>query len=145
MSQVPTGFAYAAVLAALTGETVRCGLLVGTTTTPFDPDRRFVADIVADEASGTGYARVIVTGVTVTRNTTSDEIEIDGDDAVFPDLDADNGPITGVFYYYEVTNDADHVIIVTHDISSITEADRTPDGTDFIIRPGSVGFAKATV
>lgn len=144
-SQVPHEIVRAMAEAYLQGATVGCALLIASTTVPTNPDHQFLAAVVADEADGTGYERAVVSGVSIDRDIAADEVYFRCSDVLFALLGVDNGPIEYVVFYIDAASDATRRILVVHDITDQLEADRTPDGEDFYVRPGSQGFMKGIV
>ena len=106
--------------------------IVGTATTPDNPDHDFVADIVADEATDASYARVILTTKVGTRNDTLDRHELDFDNIDYGALTGET--VTAIVLFRFVTNDADSFLLSYHDIS-----DTITDGTGFVVVVGSTG------
>jgi hypothetical protein len=113
---------------------IRAGLLIAGTTTPEDKDKNFVTQIVADEAVDGSYGRIVIPNIVTTENDANDRDEITSDPWVFPLLDGD--PITHVFLFKQVTNDADSPILCVWPISY------TPSGVDLTITPLSSGFLR---
>ena len=83
-------------------------LLIDDSITP-DPDDDFVADIVAAEIAGTGYARKTLASETVTRDDTNNLTKVTASDRVW--AGADFGSPEYEVFYVHVTNDADSWII----------------------------------
>ena len=82
-SRVSNRFALNALTAALENVTDVDMMLITNAQTAFDPDNNFVSDIVANEASVTGYSRQSVTINTTTQNNTNDRAEVDFGDVAF--------------------------------------------------------------
>jgi hypothetical protein len=81
-------------------------------------DVNFVADVVADELSGTGYARRTLAGESVTEDDTNNRTSIDATDpAVYTGINA--GTIAGGWIYRQVTNDADSPAWAFLDVADI--------------------------
>ncbi|MCB9376753.1 MAG: hypothetical protein H6515_12925 [Microthrixaceae bacterium] len=73
----------------------------------YDDAHEDVADVVGDEISGSGYARVSLTGVAWT--TTDDDSDLEADDPVFASF-TDTG-IDGVIFFADEGDDADSPLI----------------------------------
>ena len=79
-------------------------MLVTSSYTP-DPDHDFVNDVVANEASGSGYARQDVVGRSVVINDASDRAEHNADNQTWASL---TSTFRYAIIYFSVTSDADH-------------------------------------
>lgn len=112
-------------------------LLIGTSSTPDNPDHEFVADIAADEATDPSYGRLVLGTKTGTRNLTNDRWEFDFADPVFNNLAG--ATIVFAILFVQVTTDSDSWLISAHDI-----ANTDPDGTDFTLVVGSTGALHIT-
>lgn len=104
-----------------TGDTIKV-MLVDSGYTP-DADHDFVADVVANELSGTGYVdgfgnagRQVLAGKTATADLANDRAEFDANNVVWSGINA--GTIGAAVVMKEVTNDADSPILAI-----ITSAD----------------------
>ena len=82
-----------------------------------DPDDDFVADVNADEASGTGYVRKDLASCAVTVNDTDDRAEADAADVTWTGLDC--GTIAAAVVYKFITTDADHILICHLDFTDL--------------------------
>lgn len=106
-------------------DTVRVMLLTSSYTPNIDT-QAFVADIVANEVAGGGYARQSLAGKAVTTDTTNDRAGASATNPTFTSL-------TATFRYAVlfrlVTNDADSWLIAYEDLGaqSVTAADFTID------------------
>jgi hypothetical protein len=86
-----------------------------------NPDHDFVSDVVANEASGSGYARQNVAGQAITIDDANDRADHDATNPTF-------GPMTSAFRYLGLykfgTNDADSELHSYYDVGaqSITAA-----------------------
>ena len=89
-------------------------LLVDTNHT-FTKTHEFVSDVVANEASGTGYSRKTLANKTQTLD--GDQVEYDADNPTYTALDA--GTIASAIVFKEVTNDADSPIIANIDFPDL--------------------------
>lgn len=89
-------------------------LLVTSSYTP-NPDHDFVSDVVANEATGTGYVRKDVTGRSVTIDDANDRVDHDANNVTWTTL-------TSVFRYAilfrNVTNDADSPVLYWFDLGA---------------------------
>jgi len=91
-------------------------LLVDTSHT-FTKGDEFVSDIVANEASGTGYSRKTLANKAITLDTGNDQVEFDADNPTYTALDA--GTIASVVIFKEVTNDSDSPLIANIDFPDL--------------------------
>jgi hypothetical protein len=107
-------------------------ILVDTNHT-FDKTDEFVSDIVANEASGTGYSRKTLANKSQTLDTANDRVEFDADNPTYTALDA--GTIASVVIFKEVTNDADSPLIANIDFP-----DLVTNGSDVELRINSEGL-----
>ena len=107
-------------------------ILVDTNHT-FTKSHEFVSDIVANEASGTGYSRKTLANKTQTLDTANDRVEFDADNPTYTALDA--GTIASAVIYKEVTNDADSPLIANIDF-----ADLVTNGSDVELQINSEGL-----
>lgn len=85
-------------------------LLVYDTYAPNFDTHKFVADVVADEVAGDGYARIGLTGATV-----SDDAVFDADDAAWASLDV--GTPDAAIVYKFVTDDSDSILLYSLDLT----------------------------
>jgi len=81
----------------------------------FTKTHEFVSDVVANEASGTGYSRKTLANKTQTLD--GDQVEYDADNPTYTALDA--GTIASAVIFKEVTNDADSPIIANIDFPDL--------------------------
>lgn len=136
--------AYTVIADYLSGKTIKVGFLTNTATSPYDKDRSLVSEIAADEAEGGGYSRQTVAGIAIMQDDVDDRAEVDGVDVAFGSigpLTSDDGIIKGVFMYIDdAGGDASRKLIGAEDITSLPEADRTPNGGPVTLRFGSNGF-----
>lgn len=100
--------------------TLKCMILATGTPYTFNKDHDFVSDVVASEASGTGYTggfsgsgRKTVATPTVTLDDTNDLIKFDADDIVWTSASA--GTWDKFVIYRSVTTDGDSPIWVCGD------------------------------
>jgi len=107
-------------------------LLVDTNHT-FTKTHEFVSDIVANEASGTGYSRKTLANTSIALDTGNDRVEFDADDISYTALDA--GTIASAIIYKEVTNDADSPLIADVDFT-----DLVTNGSDVDLQVNAEGF-----
>ena len=91
-------------------------LLVDDTHTP-EPDDDYVADVVGDEAAGTGYVRKNLASCAVSVNDTDDRAEADAADVTWTGLDC--GTIAAAIVYKFITNDAASVLICHLDFTDL--------------------------
>lgn len=128
----------------VSGKTIHCVLLTGTSTNwniaATAADFQFASSITADEATDASYSRAAVTGAAATADTANDRGELDCNDVTFTSLSGSN--VVGVAFIEIVTNDTDSPILSLHDM---TASPVTPTGSDFIVRIGAEGFLHATV
>lgn len=123
---------------------IRIMVLTGTTTIPDDPDHKFVSDISADEAAGSGYTRTqALTNVEVVEDDANDEAILRHDDAIIPAYGPDS-PAQALVYFEEAASDSARSLLWINDLSTLDENLRTPDGSDLIIRSPIGGVMKAT-
>lgn len=107
-------------------------LLVDTSHT-FDKTHEFVSDIVANEASGTGYARKTLANAAIALDAANDRVEFDADNPSYTALNA--GTIAAAIVFKNVTNDADSPIIAQIDF-----ADLVTNGSDVELQINSEGL-----
>lgn len=89
-------------------------LLVDTSHT-FTKTNEFVSDIVANEASGTGYSRKTLANKSLALD--GDQVEYDADNPTYTALDA--GTIASAVIFKQVTNDADSPLIANIDFPDL--------------------------
>jgi hypothetical protein len=111
-------------------------LLVDTSHT-FDKTHDFVSDIVANEASGTGYARKTLANAAIALDAANDRVEFDADNPSYTALDA--GTIAAAIVFKQVTNDADSPLIAQIDF-----ADLVTNGSDVELQINSEGLFYVT-
>jgi hypothetical protein len=111
-------------------------LLVDTSHT-FDKTHDFVDDIVANEASGTGYARKTLANAAIALDAANDRVEFDADNPSYTALDA--GTIAAAIIFKQVTNDADSPLIAQIDF-----ADLVTNGSDVELQINSEGLFYVT-
>ena len=107
-------------------------ILVNTSHT-FTKSHEFVSDIVANEASGTGYSRKTLANKAQTLDTANDRVEFDADNPTYTALDA--GTIASAVIYKEVTTDADSPLIANIDFP-----DLVTNGSDVELQINSEGL-----
>ena len=107
-------------------------LLVDTSHT-FTKTHEFVSDIVANEASGTGYARKTLANAAIALDAANDRVEFDADHPSYTALDA--GTIAAAIIFKQVTNDADSPLIAQIDF-----ADLVTNGSDVELQINSEGL-----
>lgn len=113
------------------GDTIKL-LLVDESHT-FDKTDEFVSDIVANEASGTGYSRKTLANTSIALDAGNDRVEFDADDISYTGLDA--GTIASAIIYKEVTNDADSILIADVDFTNLVT-----NGSDVDLQVNAEGF-----
>lgn len=98
-------------------------LLVTSSYTP-NVDHDFVSDVVANEATGTGYVRKDVTGRSVTIDDTNDRADHDANNITWTAL---TSAFRYAIVYRLVTNDADSPVLCYFDLGaqSVTAQDFT--------------------
>lgn len=111
-------------------------LLVDTSHT-FTKTNEFVSDIVANEASGTGYARKTLANAAIALDAANDRVEFDADNPSYTALDA--GTIAAAIIFKQVTNDADSPLIAQIDF-----ADLVTNGSDVELQINSEGLFYVT-
>ena len=111
-------------------------LLVDTSHT-FDKTHDFVDDIVANEASGTGYARKTLANAAIALDAANDRVEFDADNPSYTALDA--GTIAAAIIFKQVTNDSDSPLIAQIDF-----ADLVTNGSDVELQINSEGLFYVT-
>tara|TARA_S200002703_G_C3607867_1_gene186656 strand:+ start:49 stop:477 length:429 start_codon:yes stop_codon:yes gene_type:complete len=99
----------------------------------FDKTHEFVSDIVANEASGTGYARKTLANAAIALDAANDRVEFDADNPSYTALDA--GTIAAAIIFKQVTNDADSPLIAQIDF-----ADLVTNGSDVELQINSEGL-----
>lgn len=99
----------------------------------FDKTHEFVSDIVANEASGTGYARKTLANAAIALDAANDRVEFDADNPSYTALNA--GTIAAAIVFKNVTNDADSPIIAQIDF-----ADLVTNGSDVELQINSEGL-----
>lgn len=102
-------------------------------------DLNFVADVVADECSGTGYARKALANEAVVEDDANDRARITADDPALYPL-ADFGTPVGAWVYRQVTTDADSILWTFLPISSPV----VTNGGDFTVQFDSLGISTVT-
>lgn len=90
-----------------TGDTIR-SLLVDSGYS-YNPDHNFVSDVSGDEVADASYARVTLTGKSVTEDDTNDEATLDADPIDYGALN--NVTPAGIVIFKFVTNDGDSPLI----------------------------------
>lgn len=101
----------------------------------FDDTDNFVSDL-SDELSGGGYARVALSGMTVTENDTDKRIQFDAADPVFAALGAAAGtPAHLILFDNAGGSDAARHLLGALELSSPP----TPNGSDYTVTLPSVG------
>jgi len=111
-------------------------LLVDTNHT-FDKTHDFVDDIVANEASGTGYARKTLANAAIALDAANDRVEFDADNPSYTALDA--GTIAAAIIFKQVTDDTDSPLIAQIDF-----ADLVTNGSDVELQINSEGLFYVT-
>ena len=96
----------------------------------FNKDHDFIADVVANEASGTGYARLTVSGKTITIDDTNDRWVLDCDDFAYSAINTGATPIVGYVIAANGGNDATDEVIFYNDEGGFP---KTLGGSDFNI------------
>jgi len=99
----------------------------------FTKSHEFVSDIVANEASGTGYSRKTLTNASISLDTGNDRVEFDADDISYTGLDA--GTIASAILFKQVTNDSDSPLIADVDFT-----DLVTNGSDVDLQVNAEGF-----
>jgi hypothetical protein len=131
--------------AYLSGKTIVVGILTDVSTSWDVTDYDFLNDIAADRSDGANYAdkEVVAPDWATAIDVANDRIEVDMIDQVWTALGlgtVGDGIHKGVFFGIKVTNDTDSPLIGVVDVRSLSEASRTPNGTDYPVRIGSEGF-----
>lgn len=98
-------------------------LLATSSYTP-NVDHDFVSDVVANEATGTGYARQTLTGNAVSIDDTNDRVDHNANNVTITTL---TSTFRYAVVYRFVTNDADSILVAYFDLGaqSITASDFT--------------------
>jgi len=112
-------------------------VLLVDTNHSFDKTHDFVDDIVANEASGTGYARKTLANAAIALDAANDRVEFDADNPSYTALDA--GTIAAAIIFKQVTNDADSPLIAQIDF-----ADLVTNGSDVELQINSEGLFYVT-
>ncbi len=88
-------------------------LLLLTSGYTFNADHKFVADLTpgSNELTGTGYSRKVLGTKTVAVDDTNNRAVFDAADVLFTEIDAGTAALAVLFF--QVTNDADSVLIAT--------------------------------
>jgi hypothetical protein len=120
----------------LTTDTIKV-LLVSSSYT-VNADHHFVADVVAAELAGTGYARKTLASPTVTEDDTNDLAFFDAADVVW--TGANFGTVDAAIVYKLVTNDADSPLIACINLTPHV----VTNGGDFTAQWAAGGLVKAT-
>lgn len=118
-------------------ETDTINVLLVDTVHTFDKTNEFVSDIVANEASGTGYARKTLANAAIALDAANDRVEFDADNPSYTALDA--GTIAAAIIFKQVTNDADSPLIAQIDF-----ADLVTNGSDVELQINSEGLFYVT-
>jgi hypothetical protein len=113
-------------------ETDTINVLLVDTSHTFDKTDEFVSDIVANEASGTGYSRKTLANAAIALDAENDRVEFDADNPSYTALDA--GTIAAAIIFKQVTNDADSPLIAQIDF-----ADLVTNGSDVELQINSEG------
>lgn len=111
-------------------------LLVYNTYT-FDADHDTVADVVAGEASGTGYARLVVANKTVIIDDVNDRTAIDADDFSWSSINTGGTPIAGYIIAANTGTDAVDELICYNDSGGFPF---TLGGSDFQVVHNTAGI-----
>ena len=111
-------------------------LLVDTNHT-FDKTHDFVDDIVANEASGTGYSRKTLANASIALDAGNDRVEFDADNPSYTALDA--GTIAAAIIFKQVNDDTDSPLIAQIDF-----ADLVTNGSDVELQINSEGLFYVT-
>jgi hypothetical protein len=114
-------------------ETDTINVLLVDTSHTFTKTNEFVSDIVANEASGTGYARKTLANAAIALDAANDRVEFDADNPSYTALDA--GTIAAAIIFKQVTNDADSPLIAQIDF-----ADLVTNGSDVELQINSEGL-----
>jgi len=114
-------------------ETDTINVLLVDTNHTFDEAHEFVSNIVANEVSGTGYARKTLANTAIALDAANDRVEFDADNPSYTALDA--GTIAAAIVFKQVTNDADSPIIAQIDF-----ADLVTNGSDVELQINSEGL-----
>lgn len=126
------------------GSTTVLGILVeAEATTPDNPDHDFLDDIVADESAATGYSRQTLAGLALAVDATNNRAELTFDPIDFGAIDATGSPLKGLILCIDGANDAARRLICGFPLP-----DLAPDGSGFILSPGSEGaiqFGRGTL
>lgn len=142
-STVPNATASSALGRLVSGRTVKCVLLTGTTTgwnvAATARDMQYASSITADEMAHASYSRVAVSGLASTTDNTNDRGELDASDVTFPSLSG--SAVVGVAFIEDTGSDATSPILSLHDC---TATPATPTGADFVVRLGADGFLHGT-
>lgn len=105
-------------------------------------DLNFVADVVADELSGTGYARQTLSGVVATEDDTNDRALLDASDpATYSAINA--GTIAGAWVYRRVAGgdvDANDILWCFVDLVP----DLVTNGGDITLQFNALGISTVT-
>lgn len=75
----------------------------------FSADHNFVADLGANESTGTGYVRKALASKTATEDDTNDRASLDAADVVWAGLDA--GTVQAAVVFRQVTTDSDSEVL----------------------------------
>ena len=118
-------------------ETDTINVLLVNTSHTFTKTHEFVSDIVANEASGTGYARKTLANAAIALDAANDRVEFDADNPSYTALDA--GTIAAAIIFKQVTNDADSPLIAQIDF-----ADLVTNGSDVELQINSEGLFYVT-
>lgn len=118
-------------------ETDTINVLLVDTSHTFTKTNEFVSDIVANEASGTGYARKTLANAAIALDAANDRVEFDADNPSYTALDA--GTIAAAIIFKQVTNDADSPLIAQIDF-----ADLVTNGSDVELQINSEGLFYVT-
>lgn len=109
-----------------TTDTIRA-MLLDNTYTP-DKDHDFVADVVAAELAGAGYARETLTTKARTVSDANDRIEYTADDPDFGAVAVGETAQYMVVYKF-VTNDADSILLSCFDLGGVPT-----NGASFVVQ-----------
>lgn len=105
----------------------------------FDPTHEFVDDVVAEELSGTGYARKTLAGKTNSTDNVNNRAESDCTDIDYTAINA--GTAAMAILFVQVTDDTDSYLVGKYDTGGFP---LVTNGSDATIQINAEGYAQIT-
>lgn len=125
--------------------TIKVALMTPSYTPDATADRD-MADINTNEITGTNYTgghggsgRKTVTNASINLDTANNEVELDGDDPFWSDINPDTDIAWAVIHVEGSSDDTDAYLIGAYDVSDVD-----PAGNDYTLRFDTEGAVKLT-